>query len=450
MEKKRVLVVDDDEAMRIALRKLLVEEGYEVVDVDGAKSAQNLISLERFDLVISDIRMPEMNGIELLLFIKRTKPIPVILITGFSELTETQEAYTLGADEFIPKPFKREELLEAVNLCCNAGSALAGQESQDDQYCKLSLDDFVSGKNMQCAIFLRLSETKYVKVAHEGENLPLDRIRMYKSKNVRFLYMLKKDFRKYVGFTLNLAKVVKVSNVAKIKKLNFIKHTGEVILEQLYSNELDKEGFENAKNLIETTVSVISDDQDIFNLLNILNSHTDFLYAHSLGVSLYSLMIADVLRWTSPMNKFKIGVGGLLHDIGKKEIDRTILLKERKDYTPEDARLIESHPSRGRDILSEIKSIPSDVIEIALQHHEGCDGLGYPSGLKLKNIHPLARLICVANEFCGLALKNPHRDGMPPQEAILRMNSVRADMFDKDCFTALCKLFHVELPKVVT
>ena len=118
MEKKRVLVVDDDEAMRIALRKLLVEEGYEVVDVDGAKSAQNLISLERFDLVISDIRMPEMNGIELLLFIKRTKPIPVILITGFSELTETQEAYTLGADEFIPKPFKREELLEAVILCC--------------------------------------------------------------------------------------------------------------------------------------------------------------------------------------------------------------------------------------------------------------------------------------------------------------------------------------------
>jgi DNA-binding NtrC family response regulator len=104
---KRILVVDDDEIFRTALKSTLEAEGYQIAVAANGKIAQNLIGVETFDSVISDIRMPEVNGIELLHFAKRTRPeLPVILMTGFAELEETNEAFQLGANQFLSKPFK--------------------------------------------------------------------------------------------------------------------------------------------------------------------------------------------------------------------------------------------------------------------------------------------------------------------------------------------------------
>ncbi len=448
---KKILVVDDNDIFREALKTGLEDAGYEVKPAIGGKVAQHLISLQDFDLVIADIRMEEGNGIELLHFIKRSKPIPVILMTGFAELTETKEAYDLGADEFIPKPFKREELLEAVKVCLDEKDAPQPTVTQEADYCKLGIDDFTSGKQILYDIFIRLSSDKFVKIAHQGEDLPMDQVRAYKAKNIRFLYMKKEDFRKYIGFNLNLAQALKTAGkVTKVKKLNFLKHTGEVIMEQLHLSGVDEEAFDNAKALVETTTSVLSDDKDAFDLLMILNSHADFLYAHSLGVSLYGSMLARQLRWTSSTTLFKIAMGGLMHDIGKKEIDRAILLKARKDLSAEEVKILESHPMRGKEILGQIKAVPGDVLAIVGQHHENYVGRGYPLGLKKDKIHPLARLISVVNEFCNLALKTPTHPGMSPPDTIHRMTTLFENSFDPNIFMTLMKMFDIDPPESMT
>ncbi|MBI2606147.1 MAG: response regulator [Deltaproteobacteria bacterium] len=446
---KKVLVVDDDDDLRSVLRSALEASGYLVTTVANGKLALHLVSLDKFDCVVSDIRMPEMNGIELLHSIKRGMPgLPVILMTGFSELTETKEAYELGADEFIPKPFRKEELLEAVRTCCFETGVPAPKEPSDEDYSKLSIDDFISGKQIRYDIFIQLTAHKYVKIAHAGQDIPIEQIRKYKGKGIKHLYVRKEDFRDYVGFNLTLMKAVNVSGkVSKAKKLNFMKHTGEMLVEHLYNDRIDKESFDSGKDVVETTVSVLSDSTDIYELLGVLNSHTDFLYAHCLGVSLYSAMIAREMHWVSPANMFKVSVGGLLHDIGKKEIDREILLKARMDLTPEEVKLLESHPVRGFQILSENPSISGDILSIVQQHHETCDGLGYPSGLKKSHIHPLARLVAVANEFCGLAVKGPHSsEGMDPHDAIRRMLSLSPSAYDPEFFMALMRVLKFEVP----
>lgn len=440
----KILIVDDEDIFRGALKSTLAQAGFEITEAPNVKLAQQLVGFDKFDLVITDINMPGGSGIELVHFMRRSGiTTPIILMTGFAELKELHEAGEIGANGFLPKPFKREELFSLLKSCLQPVES-AAKVNCDADFCKLSINDFVSGKEIQYDIYIRLSESKYIKIAHQGEDLSVERIRSYRSKNISFLYMLKEDFRKYIGFAISLSQALKGSSkVAKEKKLNFLKHTSELILEQIHSNEVDAAQFDDAKTVVDTAVSMLSDDKDAFDLLNVLNSHTDYLYAHSLGVSLYSAMIAREMRWNSPANIFKVSMGGLFHDIGKKEIAREMLMKSRKDLSAEEIKTIESHAQRGMEILGQIQSIPSDILQIAFQHHENCAGLGYPKGLKHNHIHPMARVVSVANEFCNLILKSPKSPGLGPKEAIERMLQVNPEAFDPAPFSALLRIFKI-------
>ena len=115
------------------------------------KGAQHILGLESFDLVISDIRMPFMDGVELLKWVKANTSIPVILITGFSEILETAEAYRLGASDFLLKPFRSEDILRSIDKAVNKDAALEPQEDVDRQYCRIPLSGFVTGSQIQGA-----------------------------------------------------------------------------------------------------------------------------------------------------------------------------------------------------------------------------------------------------------------------------------------------------------
>jgi len=109
--KYRVLIVDDEESMRDFLSIMLHREGYQVdTAVDGAQAVKHLRD-HSYDLVISDIKMPRMTGLELLTHIKeRTPETVVLMVTAFSSTDEAVEAMKQGAYDYITKPFKNEEI----------------------------------------------------------------------------------------------------------------------------------------------------------------------------------------------------------------------------------------------------------------------------------------------------------------------------------------------------
>jgi len=113
----RILVVDDQEMMRDSLAATLVREGHEVIAAgDGAAAVARLQSPARFDLVISDLKMPKMTGIELLAEVKRLRPdLPVVLMTAFATVQTAVEAMKLGAYDYIQKPFDGEEIKMLVD-----------------------------------------------------------------------------------------------------------------------------------------------------------------------------------------------------------------------------------------------------------------------------------------------------------------------------------------------
>ncbi len=106
-----VLIVDDDHSLRSMLSFVLGKEGYQVQEAQSGAEALKKLKGRRFDLVISDIRMPDLNGIELLKKIKTHDPdLPVIMITAYAATHDAIEAMKLGAEDYVMKPFNLEEL----------------------------------------------------------------------------------------------------------------------------------------------------------------------------------------------------------------------------------------------------------------------------------------------------------------------------------------------------
>src|SRR5256885_16130394 len=108
----RILIVDDQEMMRDSLATTLVREGHEVVAAgDGQAAMTRLSNGTRFDLLITDLKMPRMTGIELLADVKKLRPeLPVVLMTAFATVQTAVEAMKLGAYDYIQKPFDGDEI----------------------------------------------------------------------------------------------------------------------------------------------------------------------------------------------------------------------------------------------------------------------------------------------------------------------------------------------------
>src|SRR5690554_3858822 len=107
----RILVCDDQEMMRDSLAGTLAREGHEVVAAADGAAAQQRLASQRFDLLITDLKMPRMTGIELLAEAKKLRPdMPVVLMTAFATVQTAVEAMKLGAYDYIQKPFDGDEI----------------------------------------------------------------------------------------------------------------------------------------------------------------------------------------------------------------------------------------------------------------------------------------------------------------------------------------------------
>ena len=131
MKKNRILIVDDDDAMRLALSESLESCGFDISAAENGNEALNLFNKRKFDLVVTDMKMPGMTGIEVLQGVKKLSPdIPVILITAYGTVNTAVEAMKEGAAEFIMKPFSLDDLEAVVKNVISTYKAEASQKKE--------------------------------------------------------------------------------------------------------------------------------------------------------------------------------------------------------------------------------------------------------------------------------------------------------------------------------
>jgi DNA-binding NtrC family response regulator len=128
MTQKRIVIADDDPTMRSALGEALRSASYHVISFPNGEEAERYLNGSGADLVISDVRMPVLGGLELL---KRFQSIPFVMISGFATVPEAVEAMKIGAYDFVVKPFSYRELIALVEagLCRESGEETAADEN---------------------------------------------------------------------------------------------------------------------------------------------------------------------------------------------------------------------------------------------------------------------------------------------------------------------------------
>ena len=110
-----ILVVDDEQDIRDASERILVRTGFQVLKATNGQEALNILDMDGIDIVLLDLKMPGMDGLEVLKQIrKRGETIQVIVITGYATVETAIEAMKQGAYDFIPKPFKLTQLRDLI------------------------------------------------------------------------------------------------------------------------------------------------------------------------------------------------------------------------------------------------------------------------------------------------------------------------------------------------
>ncbi len=116
-----VLVVDDESGLRTVMSNILKSEGYNVITAEDGKKAIDAVKLSNPDLIFLDIRLPDMDGLQILEEVKKINPgIPVIMCSGFSDVESAVHTVKMGAFDYISKPFKREEVIKSASKALEA------------------------------------------------------------------------------------------------------------------------------------------------------------------------------------------------------------------------------------------------------------------------------------------------------------------------------------------
>lgn len=400
----KILIVEDDQFFREAVCDLLKKKSYEVFEAGSGQAALELILKQEFDLVLSDIQMPGMTGIELLTRAKAAKPeLPFILMTGFSMLLETQSAYEMGAKEFITKPFKNNELLGLIEkvVAEKKNSSKSTVHLQD--FSKVAIDEFVMRPKIEYDLYIKLSPVKIIKIAHQGDELDHDRLDHYKVKGVKHLYILNKDYRKFIerSFNLNLINAVR-SETALQKKANLMERLEQVNFTQSSVSPSNQEIFDEALAYLKISCEVLADSDAYLDLLTSLSAQGELVFNHSVMVSIFSLMITQRMGLESSPVLSKVCLAALFHSLGKTEFDRAISQNE-------------------------------EVAQIISEHQE--DMMGQ------KDIHPLSKIVQCAKVFVLQTVPNSGSPALPAEEALVYIDSTYGDKLNAQCLSALKSLF---------
>lgn len=173
-------------------------------------------------------------------------------------------------------------------------------------------------------------------------------------------------------------------------------------------------------------------------LVKAIETRDPYTSGHSLRVSSLARAIAEDLGL--PRKKVEqVETAALLHDIGKIDMVYAPLIRKPGELTPEERAVIQSHATRGAELLRSLSSVDEEVIRAVRHHHERYDGSGYPDGLAGKAIPIAARIIMLSDAIDAMLSNRPYRGALTIEQARLELLRCSGTQFDPDIVEAILK-----------
>ncbi len=255
------------------------------------------------------------------------------------------------------------------------------------------------------------------------------------------VFLLSEDQREL--YLQTLRRQIKDPGTMTELKGKFIKEAAFLALGDLFQKDEIAETIVQVTALVEEMVSLISSDIRAATSLMRLSTHDEYTYNHSVDVAVYSIALAKKIYGSDKDAIIAAGIGGFLHDVGKRKVSLKILNKPGKLDPPEWEEM-KRHPTYGKQLVEHLKSVPEESKRVVYEHHENFNGGGYPCGIKGDSISKLACLVSIADVFDALTTQRPYADAMTPEEALKTMYGMAKGKFDPTFFKAFDRNFKIK------
>ncbi len=160
--------------------------------------------------------------------------------------------------------------------------------------------------------------------------------------------------------------------------------------------------------------------------IDLKSDRDEYLFAHGLNAALLSMTVAHSMGYQQRHDVVDVGVGALFQDIGMLRVPAEIRLAPRS-ITSDERMVIEQHPINSMDILERSSALSQTALLVAYQAHERNDRSGYPRRRQERSIHPLARVVNVADTYAALTCPRPHRPAISPYQAVKTLLHAASD-----------------------
>ena len=463
-ENKKILVVDDEPSICDILEKFLKKKGYDVFRANDGKKAMALVESSPIDLIVSDIKMPGMSGVELLQKLRENgKGMPVLITTGFPTLDSAIEALKLGAYDYLTKPFHLEEIGEKIrralvqkkleednilfsrlvslhevtkilsstldqndlnikflDFSTRLAKADGGALIFTDQRNKLSLAK-KNGERIKTELWLKQSLIQASQwVIEHQEPLVLES----NAKELPAgLKTVPADVRAFISYPLRThSRTIGVLNLVRLQPgepfssldlelINVLASQASISIENVRL-------YQNIRNNYLKTIRAFA---------LAVEAKDEYTHGHSENVMKYAVMIAKHLNLPHQEIE-RVQYAGLLHDIGKIGVSEYILNKPGK-LTPQEYQEIKKHPELGARIISDVPFLKS-LVPLVLHHHEYFGGGGYPNGIAGEDIPFGARILTVSDAYEAMTSDRPYRRSLSEDVAFSILDTQRGIQFD--------------------
>lgn len=478
----QILVVDDEESIRTVVSHVLSDEGHQVTAVPSAEEALDLFRRAPFPILIADIRLEGMDGIELLKRVKEEHPdTQVIIITSYGSIESAIEAMRYGAYDYLLKPFENidqisfavrkavdkyrmttenERLTRALKakisrlaIMNDLGQAMHSiLEPQEllSFFVQLLVDKF-DAERVSIMLINKGTRELTIEAAHGLDEDVKNRARMRLGDGIAGRVAL--DGRPVLVKEIGEESELPVRRGTNYSTDSFIsaplvlcvpiRLKRETIGVINISNRKNGESFaeddlefvsllagqaahaiENARmfeELKKTHFEVITALADV---LEAKDSHTG---SHSNRMFSYAMQIGEKLGLNAD-EKERLSYVAILHDIGKIGIPESILQKPGR-LTDEEYEIMKSHPVIGAEILKRV-SFLVPVAPLIRSHHERFEGNGYPDGLKGEEIPIQSRIVSVIDAYDAMTSDRPYRKSLGMEWGIGELKRCAGTQFD--------------------
>ncbi len=467
MAGEKILVVDDEEMIRDLCTHILTGEGYRVDTAPNGNAALEALGHRDVDLLLTDIKMPGMDGLELFERVKAmNEDIVTVFITGHGTLDTAIESLMRGVDGFVLKPFTQEEILNAVSRALTRSrlqkenirlkaliplfeiSKLLITEIDLAHLFKIITEvlvqEFAAGRvslmlidEATSDLVIRASHGLPSGVALKARRKPGEGVAglVFKSRKPLIISHGKHPDQEVMD-AINLEdmpfssmsvpligkdKALGVLNVSKFSGSPFTTSDLQVVL--ILSSQVVA-AMENAALYDDLRESYFRTVQALVAAVEAKDPYTKW---HSTNVAKYAVAIARDMG-ISPSHLEEVHIASILHDVGKIGISERIISKPDR-LSREEFDIMKDHPAHGIKILEPIGFSPT-IISAIFQHHERYDGKGYPQGLEGDEIVIGARILNVADTIDAMVSERPYRGIISSQEVIEELDKESGGQFD--------------------